>query len=76
MHFSVSLSLSDESERYMDACARIRRISRTRLIERLLKLVADDQMVLGILDDESKPWPWLPGELTKSHFRKHEKSET
>lgn len=72
MHFNISLSLSDESKRYIDACARIRCISRTRLVERLLKLIADDQMVLGILDDDSKAKHWLPGELIKSHFRKHE----
>ena len=62
------LDLSDESHNYMDSCARIRKISRTRLMERLLNTIFDDQLVLGILDDDSKANRQLANERTKSHF--------
>lgn len=38
---------------YFESCARIRDISVTALLNRVLKTVADDQLVLAILDDES-----------------------
>lgn len=69
MHQVVLNDLSEESERYLEACARIRGISLTRLLQRLLKTIADDQMVLGVLDDDSKLIRWLPGEDCKSHYR-------
>lgn len=69
MHQVALNDLSEESERYLEACARIRGISLTRLLQRVLKMVADDQMVLSILDDDSKLVRWLPGEDCKSHYR-------
>lgn len=69
MVHQVPLSdLSEEAENYLRQCARIRRISTTRLLQRVLKLVCDDQLVLGILDDDSKPSRQLAGEATKSHY--------
>jgi hypothetical protein len=72
MHLNVILTgLSDEAQDYLERCARIRKISRTRLLQRVLKLVCDEQLILGVLDDDSKPEPQLPGEETKSKFHKH-----
>lgn len=72
MHRQVVINdLSEESERYLEACARIRGISLTRLIQRVLKMVADEQLVLSVLDDDSKLVRWLPGEDCKGHYRQH-----
>ncbi len=43
-----------EQEDYFDTCARLRDISKTTLVRRLLKVIAEDQLVLSILDDDSK----------------------
>lgn len=51
----LSWELTEEEERYLDTSARIRRISRTRLMERLITAIVRDQMILGVLDDNSKP---------------------
>jgi hypothetical protein len=48
-------NVSPERAEYFEACARIREITVTRLFEKLVDIIADDQLVLGILDDESKP---------------------
>lgn len=45
-------NLKAEHAAYFDACARIRNITTTRLFTRLVEVIADDQLVLGILDDE------------------------
>lgn len=51
--FESRFLLRDEaSVEYFDACARIRGISTTALVQRLLDAIAADQMVLSILDDE------------------------
>jgi hypothetical protein len=46
---------SSDEGRYLIACARIRNCSMTSLGKRLLEAIAKDQMVLSILDDDSKP---------------------
>ncbi len=46
-HFRIS----DETADYLDKCARIRNISRTCLINRLLNVVAEDQLIGSIFDD-------------------------
>lgn len=38
---------------YFDSCARIRNITTTRLFARLAEVIAKDQLVLSILDDNS-----------------------
>lgn len=50
-------SLPDEYEAYFDACARMRDISVTALMTKLLDVIGRDQLVLSILDDDSKPAP-------------------
>jgi hypothetical protein len=47
--------LTPEQFEYLDACARIRNISTSRLCSRLLTTIADNQMVLAVLDDDSRP---------------------
>lgn len=71
-HYTIYvIDLSEESINYMESCARIRKISCTRLMERLLKIVFEEQLVLSVLDDDSMQPARLPGELTKSHYRKY-----
>lgn len=40
---------------YLDDCARDRNISRTRLVSRLMKVIAEDKLVLSVLDDSDAP---------------------
>ena len=39
---------------YFDACARIRGISVNALCKRLMRAIAQDQMIASVLDDEGK----------------------
>lgn len=48
------VELEDEQLRYLQSCARIRKISTRRLVTRLLRVIASDQLVLSVLDDDSK----------------------
>jgi hypothetical protein len=51
-HFSTDLS--PEASEYLFASARIRGISMSALVRRLLETIANDGLVLSILDDEGK----------------------
>ncbi len=44
-----------ESEQYLTSSARIRGVSRTRLIKRMVELILVDKMILSILDDGDRP---------------------
>lgn len=50
-----------DHDAYFEACARMRNISKTALMNRLVKMIGQDQLVLGILDDDSKPEPKQKG---------------
>ena len=49
-HVRMSDSIAD----YFMLCARIRGIDRTALLQRLFKVIAEDQLVSSILDDDGK----------------------
>lgn len=49
--FAISLSQGEEA--YLDACARIRGITVASLVRRLITVVASDQLVAGVLDDDA-----------------------
>jgi hypothetical protein len=55
--FLAPLSFDDTTEqgRYFLACARIRQCSPTALARRLFDTIITDQLILSILDDDSKP---------------------
>ena len=72
-HFYLTLEMPESSEQYIHACARIRKISTTRLVERLVKTVCCDQLVLAVLDDESIQKKRLPDEDAKSHYHRSKK---
>lgn len=61
--------LPEEALRYLENCARIREISCTRLIERLVRQICTDQLVLSVLDDDSKPNRRMQGEYGYSRYR-------
>lgn len=49
-------NFAPEYVRYFEACARIRVLSRPRLIRKLLEMIAEEQLVLTILDDDSRAY--------------------
>ncbi len=51
----VNLKLSEDAPdtEYLRACARIRNISLTSLIKRLVDTIADGQLVASVLDDDA-----------------------
>lgn len=44
-----------EHGQYIIACARIRNMTVTHLVRELVDVIARDQLVLAVLDDDSKP---------------------
>lgn len=66
----VDLDLDGEAEAYIDRCARIRKISRTRLLQRLMGVICADQLVLSVLDDDSQAQPKLAGEKSTSRVHR------
>lgn len=52
MHLYVSLP--PDAQDYLETCARIRNISKSSLMRRLLSTITNDQLVLSILDDDSQ----------------------
>lgn len=59
-------TISPKTEDYLASCARIRDITLTALITKLIETIAQDQLVLSILDDDSRP---APREKGKHGFR-------
>lgn len=49
----ISLDITGSDLEYLEACARIRDITARSLVRRLLTVIARDQMVACILDDEA-----------------------
>jgi hypothetical protein len=70
--FLAPLSFDDTTEqgRYFLACARIRQCSPTALARRLFDTIITDQLVLSILDDDSKPGRYK-GEHRFSKAKRH-----
>ena len=54
MQILVKVDLESDGGRYLVSCARIRNIGMPVLLRRLVDVIAQDQMVLSILDDDSK----------------------
>lgn len=44
----------EERNHYLETAARLRGMTRTRLIRRVLNKVLDDQLILAVLDDEEE----------------------
>lgn len=53
--WSINFNFTAEEAEYLDRCARTRCISRSALLRRLIRTIARDELVLSILDDDSKP---------------------
>ena len=62
---TVMPRLCAEDRAYFQRCARIRRTSVTNLYGKLIEIIARDQIVLAVLDDDSKPFEGRP-----FHYRK------
>jgi hypothetical protein len=48
----MRIPFTEEQRRYLDASARLRGVALATLLRKLIHVIADDQMVIGILDDE------------------------
>lgn len=60
-HLSLIIKVEDEaSVRYLDASARIRQVSRTRLLQLILGVVLKDQLILSIMDDDADKRVYKP----------------
>ena len=51
---SLRVDLEDDDWEYVQACARIRKTSVHGLCKRLMHVIAQDQLVLAVLDDDSR----------------------
>lgn len=58
----VLVDVAPDLDGYFESCARVRNISKTRLLNRLVNVIGRDQLVLSVLDDDSKPQPKEKGE--------------
>jgi hypothetical protein len=54
LHLTQTIDLETEAGRYLMSCARIRDVAVTALVSRLVKRITEDQLILAILDDDSK----------------------
>ena len=62
------VGLTDSAWDYLESCARIRNISCPRLIQRIVRVIGEEQMVLSVLDDNSSAEHRLEsGEHVRSH---------
>jgi hypothetical protein len=52
----LELEQGSEQLNYLDACARIRQVHISVLVRRLINTIATEQMVLNVLDDDSRPY--------------------
>lgn len=66
----VYVELPPDGLDYLAACSRIRHISCTRLVQRLLDAICEDQLVLSVLDDDSKAEPQLDNEESRSRHHR------
>ena len=75
MHQHMTVDVPDDDYAYLETCARLRHISVSRLLLRLVRVVAHDQLVLSVLDDNSQIAPRLPDERNSSkyRYRKHQR---
>lgn len=55
------VDVAPDLDSYFEACARVRNISKTALMNKLVNVIGRDQLVLGVLDDDSKPEPKKKG---------------
>ena len=55
-----NVEIPDDDFRYLQTCARIRRVSTIQLVKRLIRIIAQEQLVLSVLDDDSQPFDIEP----------------
>jgi hypothetical protein len=54
MHINVAVSPETSQGQYLIACARIRNVTVTALVHQLIDAIAQDQLVLAVLDDDGQ----------------------
>ena len=60
------MKLTEDERNYFESCARIRDVSRTYLIRRLIQIMCRDQLIEAVLDDDGK----TPRGNQKGFYRK------
>jgi len=70
VQINITVDLGEAAERYIHSCARIRNISINRLMTRMATAICNDQLVLAVLDDESKQLTDLPDEKRYYSYQK------
>ncbi len=73
MRYTVDISESSNEQTYLENAARIRRLDPARLVRMLVNVVLRDQMILAILDDDSRaycPEPTVPAPQKLSERRR------
>jgi hypothetical protein len=54
IRIDTTIQLTEEENQYLEACARMRRISKSKMVRRLLKVIMEDQMIASVMDDADK----------------------
>jgi hypothetical protein len=73
MHLTIQVDQDTDHGRYLIACARLRNISMTGLMFRLIDTIARDQLVVSVLDDagrEQEPYRARGHRFRVRHYRK------
>lgn len=55
MSINIVIEVPHDAEHYLESSARIRGISRTALMRRVLETVLEEKLVLSVLDDDDAP---------------------
>jgi len=71
MFLTIRVAETAEKREYADSSARIRGISTTRLLSKVLETVLEDQLILPILDDADHLRSEMP-RYSKYRTRKHD----
>jgi hypothetical protein len=65
----IHVDINDSGMTYLDSCARIRKIAVSHLLAGIIKTVCEEQLVLAVLDDDSKPQPNKTG-TRRGYYRR------
>ena len=51
----ITVEIAPADQGYLNSCARLRNNEPAELVQRLVDMILRDQMILAVLDDDSKP---------------------
>jgi hypothetical protein len=65
---NVGLELTDEELNYLDSCRRIRKVTRARLMKRVIEAALRDMLIESVLDDSADLLGLAKGEKRHRRF--------